>query len=143
MKRGKDFHFVSFADLGYRSYGSIIFTTRKYLESNRADVVGFLRGVTRGWIDNAKDPKVAANLAVKKYGADLGLNPKQQLRQNQIQIEMMKDPANPKQRYLVIDPATIAGPLYAAAKASGRKNLPPVSKLADATLMQEVYKSLK
>jgi ABC-type nitrate/sulfonate/bicarbonate transport system substrate-binding protein len=143
MKRGKDFHFVSFADLGYRSYGSIIFTTRKYLESNRADVVGFLRGVTRGWIDNAKDPKVAANLAVKKYGADLGLNPKQQLRQNQIQIEMMKDPANPKQRYLVIDPATIAGPLYAAAKASGRKNLPDVSKLADATLMQEVYKSLK
>ena len=43
---------------------------------------------------------------------------------------------------LVIDPATISGPLYAAAKASGRKNLPPVSKLADATLMQEVYRSL-
>ena len=143
LKRGKDFHFVSFADLGYRSYGSIIFTTRKYLKSNRAQVVGFLRAVTRGWIDNAKDPKVAASLAVKKYGADLGLNPKQQLRQNQIQIGMMKDPGNPSQRLLVIDPITIAGPLYAAAKASGRKNLPPVSKLADATLMQEVYRSLK
>lgn len=143
LKRGKDFHFVSFADLGYRSYGSIIFTTRKYLNENRAAVVGFMRAVTKGWIDNAKDPTVAANLAVKKYGADLGLNPKQQLRQNQIQIEMMKDPKNPSQRYLVIDPATISGPLYAAAKASGRTNLPPVSKLADPTVMQEVYRSLK
>ena len=143
LKRGKDFHFVSFADLGYRSYGSIIFTTRKYLTENRPTVVKFLRALTRGWTDNARDPKIAANLAVKKYGADLGLNPKQQLRQNQIQDDMMKDPKNPGQKYLVIDPATISGPLYAAAKASGRKNLPPVSKLADATLMQEVYRSLK
>ena len=143
LKRGKDFHFVSFADLGYRSYGTNIFTTRAYLESNRETVVKFLRAVTRGWIDNARDPSVAAGLAVKKYGADLGLNPKQQLRQNQIQIEMMKDPKNPAQKMLVIDPATISGPLYAAAKASGRKNLPPVSKLADASLMKEVYDSLK
>ena len=143
LERGKDFHFVSFADLGYRSYGTIIFTTRSYLNSNRATVVGFLRALTRGWIDNARDPKAAANLAVKKYGADLGLNPKQQLRQNQIQIEMMKDPKNPAQKMLVIDPATIAGPLYAAARAAGRKNLPPVSKLADASLMKEVYDSLK
>lgn len=143
LKRGKDFHFVSFADLGYRSYGSIIFTTRKYLKANRAAVVGFMRAVTKGWTENAKDPKVAASLAVKKFGADLGLNPKQQVRQNQIQIAMMKDPSNPNQRYLVIDPATISGPLYAAAKATGRKNLPPVSKLADPTVMQEVYRSLK
>ena len=75
--------------------------------------------------------------------ADLGLNPKQQLRQNQIQIEMMKDPKNPAQKMLVIDPATISGPLYAAARATGRKDLPPVSRLADATLMKEVYDSLK
>ena len=143
LKRGKDFHFVSFADLGYRSYGTIIFTTRSYLESNRAQVVGFLRALTRGWIDNARDPSVAAGLAVKKYGADLGLNPKQQLRQNLIQIEMMKDPKNPAQKMLVIDPATISGPLYAAAKATGRKNLPPVDKLADPSLMKEVYASLK
>ena len=143
LKRGKDFHFVSFADLGYRSYGTIIFTTRKYLKQNRPTVVKFLRALTRGWIDNARDPKVAANLAVEKYGADLGLNPKQQLRQNQIQVGMMKDPNNPGQKMLVIDPATISGPLYAAAKASGRKNLPPVSQLADATVMQEVYRSLK
>ena len=143
LKRGKDFHFVSFADLGYRDMGSTIFTSRKYLNSNRQTVLKFLRALTKGWIENAKDPKVAANLAVKKYGADLGLNPKQQLRQNQIQIEMMKDPNNPKQKYLVIDPATISGPLYSTARATGRKNLPQVSKLADASLMQEVYKTLK
>ena len=94
-------------------------------------------------IKKSKDPKIAANLAVKKYGADLGLNPKQQLRQNEIQIEMMKDPNNPKQKYLVIDPSTISGPLYATARATGRKNLPQVSKLADASLMQEVYRTLK
>ena len=50
---------------------------------------------------------------------------------------------NPKQKYLVIDPSTISGPLYATARATGRKNLPQVSKLADASLMQEVYRTLK
>jgi ABC-type nitrate/sulfonate/bicarbonate transport system substrate-binding protein len=140
--RGKDFHFVSFDQLGFRSLGSVIFTTRAYLESNRETVVRFLRALTRGWIDNLKDPEVAANLAVKKYGADLGLNIKQQIRQNQIQIEMMNDPATSAGKLLVLDADVISGPLYKAARAAGRKNLPDPARIADVTVMQEVYRSI-
>jgi ABC-type nitrate/sulfonate/bicarbonate transport system substrate-binding protein len=142
LVRGKDFHFVSFDQLGFRSLGSVIFTTRAYLQTNRATVVKFLRALTRGWTDNLKDPKVAANLAVEKYGADLGLNIKQQIRQNEIQIEMMKDPANSDGKLLVLNADVISGPLYTAAKAAGRKNLPDPTRIADVTIMQEVYKSM-
>jgi len=143
LKRGKDFHFVSFYEMGNKAFGGGMFTTRQYLQKNRKTVVKFLRALTRGWIDNSKNPKIAANLAVRKYGADVGLNIKQQIRQNEIQIQIMKDPDNPKQKLLVLDPTTVAGPLYASAKAAGRKNLPDVSKIVDPTLMQEVYESLK
>ena len=143
LARGKDFHFVSFDQLGFRSLGSVIFTTRAYLETHRETVVKFLRALTGGWTDNLKDPKIAAELAVKKYGADLGLNINQQIRQNEIQIEMMKDSANPGQKLLALDAAVISGPLYTAAKAAGRENLPDPAKIADITVMRAVYDSLK
>jgi ABC-type nitrate/sulfonate/bicarbonate transport system substrate-binding protein len=143
LVRGKDFHFVSFDQLGFRSLGSVIFTTRAYLQNNRATVVKFLRALTRGWTDNLKDPSVAANLAVKRYGADLGLDIKQQIRQNEIQIEMMTDPANSDGKLLVLNADIISGPLYTAARAAGRKNLPDPAGIADVTVMQEVYKSIQ
>ena len=141
--RGQDFHFVSFDQLGFRSLGSVIFTTRAYLDANRETVVKFLRALTRGWTDNLKDPKIAAELAVNKYGADLGLNIQQQIRQNEIQIEMMRDPANPDGKLLALDADVISGPLFTAAQAAGRENLPDPKQIADVTVMQEVYESPK
>ncbi|HEX9522916.1 MAG TPA: twin-arginine translocation pathway signal protein, partial [Reyranella sp.] len=92
---------------------------------------------------NGKDPAVAAKLVVTKYGADLGLDLKQQTRQNELQYAMLKNPAKPDQPLLVLDRDAIAGPMYAAAKASGRDKLPEVDKLADFSVMQEVHASLK
>ena len=79
LVRGKDFHFVSFDDLGLRSYASVIFTSRQFLDRDRPRVIKFLRALTRGWQDNARDPSVAAKLAVEKYGVDLGLDLRQQV----------------------------------------------------------------
>jgi ABC-type nitrate/sulfonate/bicarbonate transport system substrate-binding protein len=142
MVRDKDFYFVSFDQLGFRSLGSVIFTTRAYLDSHREIVVKFLRALTRGWTDNLKDPTVAAKLAVEKYGADLGLNLQQQIRQNEIQIKMMNDPTASAGKLLALDADAIAGPLYKSAMASGRETLPDPAKVVDVTVMQEVYKSL-
>ena len=83
MVRGKDFHFTSFDSMGYKFYTNLVFVKREYLTANRSTVVGFLRAVTRGWIEDLKDPAVAAKLCVTKYGADLGLDLKQQTRQNE------------------------------------------------------------
>ena len=143
LVRDKDFFFTSFDSMGFKSYANLVFCTRAYLQANRPTVVKFLRGLTRGWIEDLKDPAVAARLAVSKYGADLGLDLKQQTRQNELQFAMLKNPAKPDQPLLVLDRDTIAGPMYDAAKASGRTNLPDVDKLADFSVMQEVHDSLK
>ncbi len=143
MVRGKDFFFTSFDSMGYRYYTNLVFVKRDYLAANRPIVLGYLKGLTRGWMENAKDPAVAAKLVVDKYGADLGLDLKQQTRQNELQTGMLKNPDKPTLPLLVLDKDTIAGPMYAAAKASGRENLPPIDKLCDFSLMEEVHASLK
>jgi ABC-type nitrate/sulfonate/bicarbonate transport system substrate-binding protein len=143
MKRDKDFFFTSFDSMGYRSYASLIFVSRSYLQAERATVVKFLRGLARGWAENSKDPAVAAKLCVTKYGADLGLDLKQQTRQNELQQAMLRDPQKPDQKLLVLDRDAITGPMYAAAKASGRDKLPEVDKLCDFSMMQEVYAGIK
>ena len=143
MVRGKDFFFTSFDSMGYRYYTNLVFVKRDYLAANRPVVLGYLKGLTRGWIENAKDPSIAAKLCVDKYGADLGLDLKQQTRQNELQIGMLKNPDKPDLPLLVLDRDTLAGPMYAAAKASGRENLPEIDKLCDFSVMQEVHASLK
>jgi ABC-type nitrate/sulfonate/bicarbonate transport system substrate-binding protein len=143
MVRGKDFFFASFDSMGYRAYASLVFVTRAYLQSDRPTIVKFMRALTRGWIDNEKDPTLAPKLAVDKYGADLGLDLKQQTRQNELQIPMTRNPDKPDQKLLVLDREAIAGPMYAAAKASGRDKLPDVDKLADFSMMKDVHDSLK
>lgn len=139
LVRGEDFHFVSFDELGLRSYASVIFTSRQWLDRDRPTIVQFLRALTRGWQDNAKDPAVAAKLAVGKYGVDLGLDLKQQVRQNEVQIAMMQSSDRP---LLSIDRATIAGPMYDAARATGRENLPDPELIADVSVMKEVHTTL-
>jgi ABC-type nitrate/sulfonate/bicarbonate transport system substrate-binding protein len=143
MVRGKDFFFTSFDSMGYRYYTNLVFVKRDWLAANRPIVVGYLKGLTRGWMENAKDPAVAAKLCVSKYGADLGLDLKQQIRQNELQIGMLKNPDKPNLPLLVLDKETLAGPMYAAAKASGRDKLPEIDKLCDFSLMEEVHASLK
>ena len=102
-----------------------------------------IRALTRGWMADLKDPSVAAKLCVEKYGADLGLDLKQQTRQNELQYAMLKNPSKPDQKLLVLDRDTIAGPMYAGAKASGRDKLPEVDKLCDFSVMEEVNASIK
>lgn len=142
MVRDEDFHFVRFNDLGFISSNGVLFTTREYLEEERESVIGFLRALTRGWMENEQDPSAAVELAVNDFGADLGLDPEQQKRQNEIQIELMRPSDNPDHRLLTLDKTVISGPMYDAARASGRENLPEVEQIVDTTIMQEVHESL-
>jgi len=56
---------------------------------------------------------------------------------------MLKNPDKPGAPLLTLDRDTIAGPMYAAARASGRDKLPEVDKLCDFSVMAEVHASLK
>jgi ABC-type nitrate/sulfonate/bicarbonate transport system substrate-binding protein len=143
MVRGKDFYFTSFDSMGFKFYANLVFVQRAYLQSDRPTVVKFLRALTRGWTEDLKDPAVAAKLCVTKYGADLGLDLKQQTRQNELQYVMLKNPAKPDAPLLMLDRDAIVGPMFAAARATGRDKLPEVDKLCDFSVMEEVHASLK
>jgi len=56
---------------------------------------------------------------------------------------MLRNPDKPDLPLLVLDRDTLAGPMYGAARASGRENLPDIDKLCDFSVMQEVDASLK
>lgn len=142
MKWGKDFHFVSFDQLGFRSLGAVLVTTRAYLDKHRDIVVAYARSISQGWDQNEKDPAYAARLAVQKFGADLGLDLQQQTRQNEVQVPLARNEA-PGLPRLALDREAIAGPLYAAARAGGRTNLPDIEKLVDFTIVADAGKGGK
>lgn len=141
MKWGEDFHFVSFDELGFRTYGAILLTTRNYLETNRDAVVGYLRGLISGWELNEEDLTVAPKLVVEKYGADLGLDLEQQIRQNELQIPLTRYSSGDHPR-MALDREIIQGPMYEAARATGRTNLPDVEQIADFTVVPEAHEDL-
>lgn len=139
LVRDKDFFFTSFDELGFRSYGAVLCTTRAYLTQNRNAVVGFLRGLIAGWQQDEKDPSLAPKLTVEHYGADLGLDLKQQTRQNELQIPLIHDGSQP---LLALDRALMTGAMYTATKATGRTNLPDIDRIADFTVVAEAHQGL-
>ena len=138
---GTDFHFVSFDDLGYRQYGSMITTTRSFLDSNRSAVIGYVRALIQGWEENEKDPTVAARLTIDKFGVDLGLDLDQQIRQNELQIPLTRYIEDGIPR-LALDRGVIEGPMYTAARVTGRTNLPEVDKAFDFDVVREAHEGL-
>jgi ABC-type nitrate/sulfonate/bicarbonate transport system substrate-binding protein len=141
MVKDKDFFFTSFDDLGFRTYGAALAVPRAYLERSRPVVVGFLRGLIQGTIENERDPSVAARLAVQRYGVDFGLDLPQQIRQSELQIPLTRydDRSKP---LLSLDRELMAGEMYKGARAAGRTNLPDVDHIADFSVVAEAHQGL-
>lgn len=139
MKEGTDFFVTTYESLGLPQYASFLCSKRTWLAANRDTAVKFMRATVRGWQDNAKDPSVAAKLAVDKYGADLGLDLTQQIRENQLQIGFTDSDLTKSAGLMRIDPVRLAGPMYTALKAAGVSSLPDVPKIVDTTVLDAVF----
>jgi len=126
---------AGFDELGYHTYTDVLFCTREYLTKNRATLVHFVRALQRGWAENARDPALAARLATTVYGASLGLDLQQQIGLNRAQIPLMEGPPTRAHGRMWIDPAHVAGPVYATLRATGRINLPPVGRIVDTSIL--------
>ena len=135
LQRDKDFFFTRFDELGFKAYTSIAFTTQEILRAQRPAMLGFLKGLVKGWRDVEADPTGAAKLVVEKYGVDFGLDLAQQTRQAQLEIPLLKVAG--QQKLLVIDRALMAGPMTAAARATGRSVPEDLDSIADFRLAEE------
>jgi len=139
LRKGKDFFVTRIYDLGYRVPSSLLFVERRFLERNRAQLVGFFKGLLRARVANEADLNLAPTLAVEKYGADLGLDLKQQTTLNRLQVQLEVEPG-----------ATIpfwfsresAARMYEIAATTGRKGLPPVERLIDLSVLEEAWRAL-
>ncbi len=139
LVEGEDFVVTTWTDLGLPQYANMFFCERSFLDERRDAVVAFLRATIRGWELNEQDPTVAARLAVEDYGADLGLDLDQQIRQNELQIPLMRGPLTEQRGLFWLDPELLGGEMYTALEASGRDGLPPVDRLLDLTVLEDVY----
>ncbi len=68
QQKGLSLVMVSTSDLGFGSYGNILFTTKDNLANKKADLVKFLRGTIMGYEYADQNPDEAATLTVQKYG---------------------------------------------------------------------------
>jgi ABC-type nitrate/sulfonate/bicarbonate transport system substrate-binding protein len=141
LKAGSDFIVTRFEELGYRVPTTLFFAPRAMIERDRKLLVGYLRALIRGWLDNEKDPSYAAHLVIDKYGKDLGLDLNQQIRQNELQLPLTRAPGEP--RLFVIPAEQVGGAMYAAARAAGRTNLPEPGRVVDMSLLAEAHAGLK
>jgi ABC-type nitrate/sulfonate/bicarbonate transport system substrate-binding protein len=139
LVEGKDFIVTPWADLGIPGYANLFFAQRAYVEENRDAIVRFMRATIMGWEENAKDPAVAAGLAVDEYGADLGLDIAQQTRQNELQIPLMEGPLTETSGLFRIDPELWDGAMADAYLASGRASMPTAEQVVDLTILDEVF----
>jgi ABC-type nitrate/sulfonate/bicarbonate transport system substrate-binding protein len=142
LVRDKDFFFRSFDELGFPSYAGLAFVKRDFLTAHRAELVKYVQALIRAMIINEGDPMLAPKLVIEKYGADYGLNIDQQIRQNQLQMPFFRPGGDPKYHLFTLDKQKMAGPMYAAAKATGRTDLPDIDKIADVSIADEAFAGL-
>lgn len=140
MMPGEDFIVTLLADLGYIQPGVIFTTERATLDTRRDELVRYLRALLRGWQTNAEDPEVAARLVIDKYGADLGLDLDQQIRQNELQIPYVQAPDGKGMFWL--DESMVTGPMYDVARVQNRPLPAALSDIWDMSLLEEAQASL-
>lgn len=125
LVKDKDYVTASYSDLGLDSgYGDVIAVRGKFAAANPDAIAGFMRASIRGWQDNAKDPSIAAKLCVDKYGADLGLDLKQQIRQNELQLPLIQSAFTDKNGLLNMDMELLNAKMLPALKEIGVTPLP-------------------
>jgi len=136
---GKDFITTSYSDLGVPLYANVYFTTRTYAEKHHDVLVRYMRAVIKGYEVNEDDPTLAADLAVNKYSVDLGLNLKQQITENKLQIPFMQSPWTDTHGMFTLDPDLIKNKMYPVLKIIGIDPLPDIDKLLDLSILKDAY----
>jgi hypothetical protein len=99
-----------------------------------------MKATAQGWEAFLKNPDEAAQLAVDKYGASLGLDLAQQKASAAAQVPLVQSDLTRSKGILTLDVDYIENKVYPTMRASGIENLPDVSKIVDTSIMADVFK---
>lgn len=136
LVKDKDFFHRTWDELGLPGYNTLLFVPRKWLDGNRDLMTRYLRAEIRGWKENERDPALGARLAAEKYGVDFALDPKRELRSNQLQIPFLHSEDTKRNGLFWINRDRLGGPVYDALRAGGVERLPDVDKILDMSLLK-------
>lgn len=137
LVKDKDFFHRTWDELGLPGYNGLLFGNRKWVADNRDALVRYLRTEIRGWIENEKNPAYAAKLTVEKYGADFGLDLRQETRANELQIPFLRSKDTEQNGLFWVNRERLGGPMYDALRAGGIEKLPDVDRIVDMSLLRD------
>lgn len=136
LVKDKDFFHRTWDQLGVPGYSNFLFVQRRWLDENRDLLVRYLKNEIRGWKENERDPALGARLAAEKYGVEFALDPKRELRSNQLQIPLLHSDDTARNGLFWVNRDRLGGPVYDALRAGGVERLPDVDKILDMSVLK-------
>lgn len=127
---------VPYSDFGLKSYGGVLFASRRYVETNRDLLTHYFAGLLGGVDANVADPNaVLPMLKAIDPNVDLAYSEAG----NRAYNALLDSDYTKTHGRLMIDPAFVEGQVYPSYIAAGETNLPPVSQLLDPTVMADAH----
>jgi NitT/TauT family transport system substrate-binding protein len=129
-----------FSDFGLKSYGDVLFASKKYIDSHRDLLVAYLAGLIAGVKANQADPNGVIPLLTGTYGKDAQIDVAYSKLGNPAYIALYDSDYTTTHGLLSVDPAYLTNSVLPGYSAAGEKNLPTAATLADVTLMADAHK---
>ena len=129
-----------YSDFGLKSYGDVLFASKKYIDANRDLLIQYFAGLLAGVKANVADPTVVVPLLTDTYGKDVQIDAAYSKAGNPAYIALLDSDFTKANGLLSIDPKYLEGDVYASYRAAGGTSLPPVTKLLDTTIMADAQK---
>ena len=126
-----------FADNGLPFVTESFVVTQDSIDNNREALKAFLVATIRGWKDAIADSKAGADLALTKFGKDLGLNADKEYYQSKTQNEILVQTDETAANGLFTISQSMIDLNLKTLKASGYEIT--ADQLFDLTLLEEVY----
>jgi ABC-type nitrate/sulfonate/bicarbonate transport system substrate-binding protein len=123
-------------DFKYPLVSQIYIVQTNTLEDERDKLKAFLKAEITGWHEALKDPARGANLAVTKYGADLGLTEEEQVLESEAQNKLILDDRTKTEGIMTVTDQEIE--LNIATLALSGIDI-TADKLFDMSVLTEVY----
>jgi NitT/TauT family transport system substrate-binding protein len=127
---------ITFSDFGLPSYGDLLFASRKYLDAHSDAVTGFLTALRKGIKDNVADPAAGVRVTIDVYGKEAKLDEKLAAASNPVYISLLTSDYTKTNGLLAIDPAFMAGKVFAGYESAGEKGLPDVGEFVDMSYLK-------
>jgi len=138
--KGVETKSAPFSDFGLKSYGDVLFASKKYIDANRDLLVAYLAGLLAGVKANQADPTAVIPLLTDKYGKDAEIDVAYSTAGNPAYIALYDSDFTKANGLLSVDPAYFDSDVLPGYAAAGETDLPTAATLVDTTILADAQK---